>query len=75
MTAIDVSVYPMKSMRGMEVAQAEVEPHGLAGDRRWAVVDENGDKVTARKRPELLARVAVEDVPGHARSSLWQNVS
>jgi uncharacterized protein YcbX len=59
MRVATLHVYPMKSMRGMEVAQADVEPHGLAGDRRWAVVDENGDKVTARRRPELLAIAAV----------------
>jgi uncharacterized protein len=34
--------YPVKSCRRDEVQQAEVEPWGLAGDRRWMVVDEGG---------------------------------
>lgn len=34
--------------------EAAVEPWGLAGDRRWMIVDPGGDVVTARERPRLL---------------------
>ena len=33
---------------------ALVEPWGLAGDRRWMLVDAKGVEVTARKHPRLL---------------------
>jgi hypothetical protein len=46
--------YPVKSCRGEELSEAGVEPWGLAGDRRWMVVDESGDVVTAREHPRLL---------------------
>ena len=31
-----------------------VEPWGIAGDRRWMLVDRHGVEVTARKHPPLL---------------------
>jgi uncharacterized protein len=34
-------IYPVKSMGGVAVDAAEVEPWGLAGDRRWGVIDES----------------------------------
>jgi hypothetical protein len=34
--------YPVKSMRGEQLARAEVEPRGLAGDREWAVYTPDG---------------------------------
>ncbi|NYJ02392.1 hypothetical protein HNR19_003090 [Nocardioides thalensis] len=46
--------YPVKSMRGEELAEAAVEPWGLAGDRRWMVVDGDGRSVTARELPRML---------------------
>src|SRR5690606_13887724 len=36
------------------VEEAEVEPWGLLSDRRWALVDEAGEKVTAREEHRLL---------------------
>lgn len=46
--------YPVKSFAGNDVASAVVEPWGLAGDRRWALVDDAGRNVNARKVHELL---------------------
>ena len=46
--------YPVKSCRGQSVRSALVEPWGLAGDRRWMLVDNNGVEVTARKHPHLV---------------------
>jgi uncharacterized protein YcbX len=40
-----------------------VEPWGLAGDRRWALIDESGRVVTQRERPRL-ALAAAELLPG-----------
>jgi hypothetical protein len=33
---------------------AVVEPWGLSGDRRWMIVDADGDPVTAREHPRML---------------------
>lgn len=55
-----VHVHPVKALRGFAPAQAEVEPWGLAGDRRWAVVDTAGKVVTQRQHARLaLASAAL----------------
>lgn len=41
--------YPVKSCRGEALSTATVEPWGLQGDRRWMLIDEAGDQVTARE--------------------------
>jgi uncharacterized protein YcbX len=40
-----------------------VEPWGLAGDRRWALIDDGGKVVTQREQPRL-ALAAAEPEPG-----------
>lgn len=50
----DIWRYPVKSCRGERLDAAAVEPWGLAGDRRWMVVDSAGDQVTARDYPDLV---------------------
>lgn len=55
-----VHVHPVKALRGFSPAQAEVEPWGLAGDRRWTVVDTAGKVVTQRQHARLaLASAAL----------------
>lgn len=47
--------YPVKSMLGEQVDQANVGPGGIQGDRSWAVVDaESGVSLSAKRYPELL---------------------
>jgi hypothetical protein len=53
--------YPVKSCRGERLDAAEVEPWGLAGDRRWMLVDEDGAMVTARECPPLVLVVPTVD--------------
>jgi len=53
-TVTDIYRYPVKSCRGEWLPAASVEPWGLAGDRRWMIVDDDGLVVTARERPRLL---------------------
>jgi hypothetical protein len=50
----DIWRYPVKSCRGQRLTQAVVEPWGLAGDRRWMVVDRDGRFVTAREHSRLV---------------------
>ncbi|TDE90034.1 MOSC domain-containing protein [Occultella glacieicola] len=54
MRVTQLRVYPVKSLGGQAVTDAQVEPWGLAGDRRWGIVDEAGKKVTARELRALL---------------------
>lgn len=49
-----ITRFPVKSCRGEPVQTALVEPWGLAGDRRWMVVDDDGVVITARKFPQLV---------------------
>ncbi|MEU0559971.1 MOSC N-terminal beta barrel domain-containing protein [Dactylosporangium sp. NPDC006015] len=48
-----LATYPVKSCYRVEAASAEVEPWGLAGDRRWLVVDGDAKLVTQRDTPAL----------------------
>jgi MOSC domain-containing protein len=54
LSVIDLYRYPVKSCRGDQLAAAPVEPWGLAGDRRWMIVDLSGEVVTAREHPRLV---------------------
>ncbi|MFD6988148.1 MOSC domain-containing protein [Streptomyces sp. NPDC059943] len=50
-------VHPVKSVGGFTADSAVVEPWGLAGDRRWTLIDESGTALTQRESPRLaLAR-------------------
>ncbi len=51
-------IYPIKSTAATDLITAQVEPWGLAGDRRWMAVDPAGAQMTARERHRLLAVTA-----------------
>ncbi|HEU5006464.1 MAG TPA: MOSC N-terminal beta barrel domain-containing protein [Jatrophihabitantaceae bacterium] len=53
-TLTGINRHPVKSCRGEALTSAVVEPWGLAGDRRWMIVDETGETVTAREHPRML---------------------
>ncbi|WP_393100016.1 MOSC domain-containing protein [Streptomyces sp. LN325] len=63
-----IHVHPVKALRGQAPRDAVVEPWGLAGDRRWALIDDGGKVVTQRQQPRL-APAAAELVPGGVRLS------
>jgi uncharacterized protein len=47
--------YPVKSLQGELLPEAEIGPGGLAGDRQWALFDvDTGLGLTARRVPDLL---------------------
>ncbi|MGW5034608.1 MOSC domain-containing protein [Streptomyces nigra] len=58
-----IHVHPVKAFRSIELREAVVEPWGLAGDRRWALIDAGAKVVTQRGHPRL-ARAAAELLPG-----------
>ena len=53
-TVSGITRYPAKSMAGVELATALIEPRGLQHDRRFMLVDEDGSFLTARKHPDML---------------------
>jgi uncharacterized protein len=48
-----LTVYPIKSARGIELDQAELDDFGLHYDRRWMVVDAAGDFISQRSHPRM----------------------
>ena len=48
-----ISIYPIKSLNGVELSSAEVFQHGLKSDRNWMLVDQENTFITRRERPEL----------------------
>ena len=59
-----ITIYPVKAMRGIAVQEAVVEPWGLAGDRRWMVVDPVGRCLTQRELPGMTAVTAALEGTG-----------
>ncbi|HEX4090355.1 MAG TPA: MOSC N-terminal beta barrel domain-containing protein [Trebonia sp.] len=55
---VSAHIYPLKGCRAVDLAEAVVEPWGLAGDRRWLLVDADGQFITQREHP-ALARLVV----------------
>jgi uncharacterized protein YcbX len=61
-SVVQVSVYPVKSLGGRTVREAEVGPVGLVGDRAWSVVDATtGERVTVKTAPQMAEVVATGD--------------
>ncbi|MDT0610477.1 MOSC domain-containing protein [Streptomyces lancefieldiae] len=58
-----IHVHPVKAFRSLPLREAVVEPWGLAGDRRWMLIDDGGKVVTQRQQPRL-ALAAAELLPG-----------
>jgi len=57
-TVTGLGLHPVKSTAIRPVTSAEVRPWGLAGDRRWMIVDATGTLVSARELRELFRIVA-----------------
>jgi uncharacterized protein YcbX len=64
LTLTSVNRYPIKSCRGHALDSVVVEPWGLAGDRRWMLIDDEGLVVTARKYPQLVLVSPALDAEG-----------
>lgn len=55
----DIYVYPIKSLGGIRLEEAEVQERGLKYDRRWMLVDKEGKFLTQRKYANM-ALIQVE---------------
>jgi uncharacterized protein YcbX len=62
MTLSAISIYPVKSLKGVALPQVKVTSLGPEGDRRFMLIDEKGAFVTQRKVPKLaLIGTALRD--------------
>jgi uncharacterized protein YcbX len=58
----ELNIYPIKSCRGISLAEAVVEERGLQFDRRWMLVDENNRFLTQREYPRMATiRASVDN--------------
>ncbi|CAD6223841.1 unnamed protein product [Miscanthus lutarioriparius] len=69
-TVQSITIYPIKSCRGISVPQATITATGFRWDRQWMVVNAKGRAVTQRVEPSL-ALVEV-DMPPEAFAEDWQ---
>ncbi|RAI91914.1 MOSC domain-containing protein [Algoriphagus yeomjeoni] len=49
----DLYVYPIKSLAGIRLHEAKVEGRGFEFDRRWMLIDENGQFLSQRTFPQM----------------------
>lgn len=60
-TLSEIHIYPVKSLAGIAVNTAQVEPRGLALDRQWLLIDQENLFLTQREIPAMaLIKVKVE---------------
>lgn len=76
----EIYVYPVKSLAGFRVERWPVDKNGLRYDRKWMLVDENGEFLSQRRLPKMaLIQTRISDsllmitVPGHPEISLPLN--
>ena len=62
MKVTQLTVYPVKSLKGINLAKSDIYDHGLAWDRRWMWVDAQQRFITQRQLPSLATiSVALTD--------------
>lgn len=73
----EIVIYPVKSLAGNPLAEAEVVETGFRDDRSWMIVDEEGRFISQRQHPKMaLVKAAVTDsgirltLPGTAPQEL-----
>ena len=49
----ELHIYPVKSLAGIALQEAELSPKGLKWDRNWMLLDENGLFMTQRDHPHM----------------------
>ena len=58
----EINIYPVKSLKGISLAEAMVEARGLSFDRRWMLVDDDNRLITQREVPRMaLIGVSIEE--------------
>jgi uncharacterized protein len=61
-TVSNIYIYPIKSLGGISLQQAQVQERGLQYDRRWMLVDEKGGFLSQRKFAQMaLLQVKLQE--------------
>jgi uncharacterized protein len=61
LTAGELYIYPLKSARGIPVRALEFDERGPIGDRRWMLIDAQGEFLSQRRLPRMsLLRIALD---------------
>ena len=63
-TLSELNIYPVKSCRGIALAEARLHDTGLADDRHWMLVRPNGRFVTQRELPRMALIGTAVDAAG-----------
>jgi hypothetical protein len=53
LTLASLHVYPVKGLKGIDLREATATERGLEHDRRWMVVDSQGEFLTQREHPKM----------------------
>src|SRR3990172_6154408 len=48
-----IYIYPIKSLKGIDLTEAKVEERGFRYDRRWMLVGPDGKMITQRQCPRM----------------------
>ncbi|WP_347986350.1 MOSC N-terminal beta barrel domain-containing protein [Methylomonas sp. AM2-LC] len=72
-----IHLYPVKSLAGFQVSTWPVDQNGLRYDRKWMLVDEQGDFLSQRRLPRMaLISTQIKEqrlfltAPGHSEYSV-----
>lgn len=60
----ELNIYPVKSLGGQSLLQSRVDRFGLQGDRRWLVIDTDGQFLTQRELPRMAIIRAQQNAAG-----------
>ena len=55
MRITELNIYPLKSARGISLAESQISAEGLPGDRRAMLVDPAGRFITQRELPQIAS--------------------
>jgi len=70
----ELFIYPVKSLAGIAATQIELTPFGFKNDRRWMIVDANGQFMTQREHFNMATiKTAIKEqhlVLSHANDSI-----
>ena len=62
-TVSALNIYPVKGLKGIALREARCTGLGIEHDRRWMLVDPEGEFITQREHPQM-ATVWTEIVDG-----------
>lgn len=64
LTLASIHIYPIKSLGGFAVHEARLTDRGLEHDRRWMLIDENGQFLSQREVPGMACLHCTPTVTG-----------